>query len=97
MSDANFDALSSLPGHLSSFSASVDNGKVINSTASPEETAREARVAYQLLNDASHLGTLFNENEADKLKRVTVTFGSHYHTFTANSDAIYGIQRRTSN
>ncbi|GAA5814171.1 hypothetical protein MFLAVUS_007664 [Mucor flavus] len=93
MSDATFESLANIPGHIGSFTASVQGGKVIQSSGDEASTEKVALAAYQLLNDATLLGKLTPEIQQDKLKRITVTFPSQFHAFTVSNDTIYGIER----
>ncbi|OAD08533.1 hypothetical protein MUCCIDRAFT_105503 [Mucor lusitanicus CBS 277.49] len=69
MSDPNFEALASVPAHISSFSASASDGSVQQSTSGFRSETGLA--AYQLLSDASLLGKSTPEIQQDKLKRIT--------------------------
>ncbi|KAL7317246.1 hypothetical protein PS15m_003630 [Mucor circinelloides] len=91
MSDPYFDALANIPAHLSSFSASALDGSISQSTS--EFRPETGLTAYQLLSDASLLGKSTPELQQDKLKRITVTFPTHYYAFTVSNDTIYGIER----
>ncbi|KAG0164951.1 hypothetical protein DFQ28_009468 [Apophysomyces sp. BC1034] len=71
MTDPTLDALTNAPNHIVSFSASTNDGQVIQATRKSEDISREARSAYQLLTDASALGKLLPEQ--DKLRKVTGT------------------------
>ncbi|KAK4518167.1 uncharacterized protein ATC70_001518 [Mucor velutinosus] len=91
MSDPNFEALANVPAHISSFSASASDGNILQSTS--QFRPETGLAAYQLLSDASLLGKSTPEIQQDKLKRITVTFPTHYHAFTVSNDTIYGIER----
>ncbi|KAG2195924.1 hypothetical protein INT47_002697 [Mucor saturninus] len=93
MSDSTFEALANIPGHLSSFAASAQDGKVVQSSEGSTNTEKTSLAAYQLLGDATILAKLTPELQQDKLKRITVTFPSQYHVFTVSDDTIYGIER----
>ncbi|OBZ90977.1 hypothetical protein A0J61_00965 [Choanephora cucurbitarum] len=91
MTDPTFEALASIPGHLSSFVASARDGQMLQSTADNNE--KVALAAYQMVADASLLSQKTTGFQQDKLEHITVTFPNEYHTFTISNDLIYGIER----
>ncbi|KAG1055012.1 hypothetical protein G6F43_003013 [Rhizopus delemar] len=95
MSDSTFEALSNIPGHISSFSASLKDASVIQSNGT-SEVDRVAKVAYHLLTNGISIAKSTSSIQQDKLKCITVTFPSQYHAFTLSNDTIYGIERKTT-
>ncbi|KAI8360825.1 hypothetical protein BD560DRAFT_404837 [Blakeslea trispora] len=93
MTDPTFEALASIPGHLSSFVASTRDGQLLQSTNTTADSEKVASAAYQMLNDALLLTRNTTGFQQDKLENITVTFPNEYHTFTISNDLIYGIER----
>ncbi|KAI9354750.1 hypothetical protein BD770DRAFT_473968 [Pilaira anomala] len=96
MSETTFESLANITGHISSFTASANDGKLVQSSDDELNTEKTALAAYQLLTDATLLGKLTPEIQQDKLKRITVTFPNQFHVFTVSNDTIYGVERSTS-
>ncbi|CAG8667747.1 28429_t:CDS:2 [Gigaspora margarita] len=106
--DENFTSLSKLHNHVSSFTANLEDGTLIDAT--PNVTQDQATSIHKLLQNVNLLLAKQQENinskkvseeknvneddmTAAEANRVTVTFQDYNYGFTVSEDKIYVIKR----
>ncbi|CAG8438145.1 8882_t:CDS:2 [Diversispora eburnea] len=102
LKDDNFETLSKLDNHIDSFTASLENGLLLDATSNI--TQAQATNAYKLLQNVNLLLERQQSYNTDSNKdvkvdekitnRVTVAFQDFNYGFTLVDEKIYAIKRK---
>ncbi|CAG8456123.1 3877_t:CDS:2 [Paraglomus occultum] len=95
--DSNLESLEGLADHIASFTASCDDGKLIDST--PGIKPQHASISRKIFENATLLVAKLKEKvgeDSEPVVKVTVSYPEYNYAFTVSGDKLYGVKRANS-